>query len=89
MKTYGEVDAELHSFLTSALDEGEWSASRSSILSPGNEPHARWIEAEWVLDSGYCGENKSTLPLPQIEPFFLGRSSHSQVSILTEKLCIF
>jgi hypothetical protein len=28
MKAYGGVDIEIHIFLTSALDGGEWSASR-------------------------------------------------------------
>jgi hypothetical protein len=33
MKTYGGIEANLHAFLTSALDGGEWSASHSGHLS--------------------------------------------------------
>jgi hypothetical protein len=35
MKTYGEVDAETHVFLTSALVVGERSASRPGRFTPG------------------------------------------------------
>jgi hypothetical protein len=34
MKTYGGVELQLHAFLTSALDEGEWSASHPSRCIP-------------------------------------------------------
>jgi hypothetical protein len=34
----GEAEVELHSFLTSALDEGQLSASRPDTLPPGKEP---------------------------------------------------
>jgi hypothetical protein len=34
MKAYGEVEVYLQAFLTSALEEGEWLASRSRI-NPG------------------------------------------------------
>jgi hypothetical protein len=35
MKTYREVEIQLYIFLTSVLDGGEWSASCSDCLSPG------------------------------------------------------
>jgi hypothetical protein len=38
MKMYGGVDVQIHVFLTSALDGGEQSASRSSHFTPGKEP---------------------------------------------------
>jgi hypothetical protein len=34
MKIYGELKVELHSFLTSELDENRWSASRPAALPP-------------------------------------------------------
>jgi hypothetical protein len=35
MKAYGGVDVYIHIFLTSALAEGEWSASRPGRFAPG------------------------------------------------------
>jgi hypothetical protein len=37
MKTYGEVEVQIHTFLTSALYEGECPASRPGALPPGKE----------------------------------------------------
>jgi len=34
MKLYVGVEVQLHSFLTSAIDGGEWSASRSGRFAP-------------------------------------------------------
>jgi hypothetical protein len=38
MKAYCGMKAQLHAFLTSALEGGEWSASRPGRFSPGKEP---------------------------------------------------
>jgi hypothetical protein len=35
MKAYEEVDVQIHIFLTSALDGGEWSASHPGRFIPG------------------------------------------------------
>jgi hypothetical protein len=35
MKAYGEVDVQIHIFLTSALAGGEWSASWPRRFTPG------------------------------------------------------
>jgi hypothetical protein len=44
MKAYGEVDVKIHIFLTSALDGGEWSASRPGSHIPGERaPGTHWI----------------------------------------------
>jgi len=48
MKTYGRVEAQLHSFLTSALDGSQWSASR-----PGHfTPEIRASGTYWIGDWG-------------------------------------
>jgi hypothetical protein len=38
MKAYGIVDAYIHIFFISALAGGEWSASRPSHFTPGEDP---------------------------------------------------
>jgi hypothetical protein len=38
MKKYGGVDVQIHVFLTSALVEDEWSASRPGRFTPEKEP---------------------------------------------------
>jgi hypothetical protein len=38
MKTYRGVEVWLHTFLTSAPDGGEWSASRPGLCTPGEKP---------------------------------------------------
>jgi hypothetical protein len=39
MNADGEVDAQIHIFLTSALAGGEWSASRLCRFNPGERAH--------------------------------------------------
>jgi len=38
MKTLRGVEVKLHCFVTSALGGGQWSASRSDRIIPGEEP---------------------------------------------------
>jgi hypothetical protein len=71
IKAYYGVEVSLHAFLTSALDGGEWSASRPGRFTPRDRaPGIHWIGG-WVgpravLDTG--GEEKNSQPLPGIEP---------------------
>jgi hypothetical protein len=72
VKAYWGVDVYLHEFLTSTLDEGEWSASRPGRFIPRERvPRIHWIGG-WVgpragLDGGE-GEKKNSQPLPGLEP---------------------
>jgi hypothetical protein len=48
MKTYEAVEVQLHVFLTSALDGGEWSTSRPGCFTAGEiDPSSHWIGG-WV-----------------------------------------
>jgi len=48
MKTYGGMDVQLHAFLASALDVGEWSDSRTDRFTPRERAAGtRWIGG-WV-----------------------------------------
>jgi hypothetical protein len=54
-KTFGEMEAQLHAFLTSALDGGEWSASRPGRLiagerAPGTHGIGGWVGLRAGLD---------------------------------------
>jgi hypothetical protein len=66
-------------FLTSALNGGEWSVTRSCRFTAGKEPpyllHGR-LDGP-LSRSGHSGGEKYLSPLPRIEPQFLGRSGRS------------
>jgi hypothetical protein len=48
MKVYGEVDVQIHIFLTSALAGGEWSTSCPGRFTPGERtPDTHWLGG-WV-----------------------------------------
>jgi hypothetical protein len=56
MKTYWRVEVELHAFLTSALDGGEWSTSRPGRRTPretasGTHWIGGWVGPRAVLES--------------------------------------
>jgi hypothetical protein len=77
----GERRYSSHSLLTSALDGGEWSASRPGRALPrGKDPR---YPLDRRLDgpqsrSGHRGYRKNPLPLPGIEPQSPGRPVRSQ-----------
>jgi hypothetical protein len=49
MKAYWGVEVQLHEFLTSALDGGEWSASDPGRFIPRERaPDTHWTEAGWA-----------------------------------------
>jgi hypothetical protein len=52
---------QLHTFLISAQDEDEWSASPLTILQLGRPSPPNHCIAGWVG----CGEDKSVMPLPE------------------------
>jgi hypothetical protein len=80
MKTYGGVDVYIHTFLTSALDGGEWSASRPCRFTPGERaPGTHWIGG-WVGSRAGLNdvEGRKFLILPGLERRPLGRPASSQ-----------
>jgi hypothetical protein len=68
MKAYWAVEVYLHAFLTSALDGGEWSASRPGCFTPGRTPDIHWRRGGHRSRFGRGGEEKNSQPLPGLEP---------------------
>jgi hypothetical protein len=79
MKAYGRVNVRIYVFLTSALDGGEWSASRPGRFTPGKSPR-------YPLDKKLDGtrtsleevKKRKILPPPGLELHLLGRPAGSQ-----------
>jgi hypothetical protein len=58
MKTYWRSELQLHAFLTSALDGGEWSASRPGRFTPTERATVtHWIRG-WVSTRACLDETK-------------------------------
>jgi hypothetical protein len=73
MKGVGGVEVQLHSFLTSALDGGEWSASRPYRFTPEKEyryPLNRRLGGPQSR-SGRFGEEKKTICLWLLHQFLV------------------
>jgi hypothetical protein len=85
MKEYGEVDIQIHVFLTSALVGGEWSASRPDRFTPEERaPGTHWIGG-WVgprtgLDDV---EMRKFFILPGLELRHLGRPVRKDCALPT------
>jgi hypothetical protein len=80
MKAYGGVDVQIHVFLTSALAEGEWSASRQVASTPGKKATGtHWIGG-WVDPRAGPDdvERRKFLTLPGLELRTLGRPARNQ-----------
>jgi hypothetical protein len=78
---WGERIYSFYSFLTLALDGGEWSASRPGrALSRGKDPRYPLYRSQDGPQSrsGHRGYRKNPLPLPGIEPRSPGRPVRSQ-----------
>jgi len=50
MKTCGGMEVQLHEFLTSALDGGDWSASPPGRFTPGRNKVPIGWEAVWARE---------------------------------------
>jgi hypothetical protein len=67
----GGVEVNLHAFLTSVLDGGEWSTSHTGHSTPRERsPGNRWIGGSVSCRAGLGrdGEEKDSHPLPGLEP---------------------
>ena len=87
---YG-LEVYLHLFLYSPLEGALWSPSNSRPFTPGKAmPMPIEEQAGWATELFGClGVERKLLPLPGIEPRFLGRPTRRLVTILTEVLRLF
>jgi hypothetical protein len=79
MKAYRGVDVYTQVFLTSALVEGEWPASRHRLFTPGEIAHGtHWI-ASWVDPTVGLNDMEMIkfLTPPRLELRLLGRPASS------------
>jgi hypothetical protein len=71
MKTYWGVEIQLHAFLPSALDGGEWSASGTGCFTPRERaPGTHWIGGSVGPRAGLDAVSKRKVlsPQPRFEP---------------------
>jgi len=78
MKAQGRMVVWRHTFLISVLDGGELSVSCSGRLTPGHSLKRRLVGPQ--NQYGRFEEEKHRLPLPGIEPRFVGCLAHSLVT---------
>jgi len=80
MKEDAEVKVQLHSFLTCALDGGEWLTLRLVCFAPGERtwhPFSRRLVGPWRWFWG-IGELKNLMPLPETESRLVKPTAQSQ-----------
>jgi hypothetical protein len=83
-KENGGGEVQLHAFLTSALDRGEWSASRSGRFTPGERASVtHWIGG-WVDPRAGLDDVERINLLLEMEPKFRGYKTRSIVATVTE-----
>jgi hypothetical protein len=75
MKAYGGVDVYIHIFLTSALGESEWSASRLGRFIRDTHWIGGWVDPRAGLDDV---KKWNFLTLPWLELRHLARPARSQ-----------
>jgi hypothetical protein len=80
MKAYGGVEVYIHVFLTSALDGGEWSASRPGRFTPGEKTPGNHWTGVWVGPRASLDdvEKRTFFTLPGLELRLLGSPVRSQ-----------
>ena len=70
IRVHSEMEVQLHSFLTLALDGGQWSTSWQGRLNPSKE--TRYLSNRSLCgpqhQSGRFGEQKNLFPLTGFEP---------------------
>jgi hypothetical protein len=68
MQKYGEVEVQLPTSLTSAIDGGEWTASNPNCFTPGEPPVPTGKETEWAPEQvQMLWQREKFLPLPGIK----------------------
>jgi hypothetical protein len=70
MSHIGVVEVRLHSFVTLALDRGEWLTSCLDLFTPGKEPQSllNCRPGRPQNRSRLFGEEENLFPLPVFEP---------------------
>jgi hypothetical protein len=86
MKVYGGMKVQIHSFLSMALDGGEWVVSGPGCFTPGKGAlRTHWIGG-WEDPKTYwmIWRTENLLLLPRIKPRYLTYQAHSLVNTPTE-----
>ena len=87
MKSYGGVEAQLHSFLTSALDGSKRSISDSGGFTPGegaHDTHCIRVNVGPRVGLDITEKRKISFRCPENRTQFLGRAVRSLVTISTD-----